>query len=303
MSLSAVIKSIQDIMRKDAGVDGDAQRISQLAWMFFLKIFDDKEQEYELTYDDYRCPGPERLLWRNWAKDSEVDYMVSQNAIPPRKHLGGYLPYVFTEQGVAAVSAVVKSKKAAEISVLLMRAFVEMRKFIASNAGFFQRLDKVEQKQIATDEKFEQIFQALEGESFRHKQGIFFDGQMFDAYTFVSGLIRKAKRSIILIDNYVDDSVLTILSKRKKNVPAIIFTKTITRQLKLDVKIHNSQYPSIEINEMKNSHDRFLILDKELVYHIGASLKDLGKKWFAFSLIDKAAVKIMDRLNDIELKS
>ena len=118
------------------------------------------------------------------------------------------------------------------------------------------------------------------------KEGIFFDGQVFDAYIFVSDLIKLAKYSIILIDNYIDESVLSILSKRKKNVSAVIFTSHFSKQLKLDLKKHNEQYQPIEIKTFNKSHDRFLIIDKESVYHIGASLKDLAKKWFAFSKIE-----------------
>lgn len=128
-------------------------------------------------------------------------------------------------------------------------------------------------------------------------EGIFFEGQVFDAYIFVSDLIKSAKKSIILIDNYVDESVLSILSKRKKNVSAMIFTSNFTKQLKLDLKKHNEQYSSIEIKTFSKSHDRFLIIDKESVYHIGASLKDLGKKWFAFSKIELDPNDLVSKLN------
>lgn len=129
------------------------------------------------------------------------------------------------------------------------------------------------------------------------KQGIFFDGQMYDAYVFTAGLIRQAKKSIILIDNYVDESVLTLLSKRSKNVTATIYTKTISRQLKLDLKKQNSQYPEIQVIEFKDAHDRFLILDEKELYHFGASLKDLGKKWFAFSKMDGMINEVLNKLN------
>lgn len=128
-------------------------------------------------------------------------------------------------------------------------------------------------------------------------EGIFFEGQVFDAYIFVSDLIKSAKKSIILIDNYVDESVLSILSKGKKNVSAMIFTSNLTKQLKLDLKKHNEQYPSIEIKTFNKSHDRFFIIDKESVYHIGASLKDLGKKWFAFSKIELDPNDLISKLN------
>jgi uncharacterized protein with NAD-binding domain and iron-sulfur cluster len=126
-------------------------------------------------------------------------------------------------------------------------------------------------------------------------QGLFFDGQIFDAYSFVSDLVKSAKQRIVLIDNYVDESVLTMLSKRKKNVAATVFTSHITKQLQLDLQKHNQQYPSIELLEFSKSHDRFLIID-EVVYHFGASLKDLGKKWFAFSKMEMKAEEIVEKL-------
>ncbi|MDD5450822.1 MAG: ORF6N domain-containing protein [Desulfovibrionales bacterium] len=213
-----------------------------------------------------------------------------------------YLPYVFTEQGVAMLSGVLKSAKAVQISIQIINAFVAMRRFLASNAEVFQRLDAVERKQIEhkaeTDHKFEQIFNAIEERSIRPKQGIFFDGQIFDAYQFVSDLIRTARKSMIVIDNYIDDGVLTLLSKANKKVRITVLTKTISKQLALDVKKYNEQYPAITVKEFNNSHDRFLIIDGKTVYHFGASLKDLGKKWFAFSRFDKDAFTLLERLDE-----
>ena len=137
---------------------------------------------------------------------------------------------------------------------------------------------------------------ALEAGKEPPKQGVFFNGQIFDAYIFVSKLIKKAKSSIVLIDNYVDDSVLTLLSKRRKGVSVHIYTKRISKQLQLDLEKHNAQYPLVEITPFDSAHDRFMILDDKTVYHIGASLKDLGKRWFAFSKIEKDALKIIEQL-------
>jgi len=232
--------------------------------------------------------------------EEEVDLMVSQNAIPSKQYLGGSLPFVFTEQGVATISSVLTSERAIEVNIQIMRAFVAMRRFIASNAKVFQRLDMMERKQIEykaeTDQKFEQIFNAIEERSIKPKQGIFFDGQIFDAYQFVSDLIRTANESVILIDNYIDDTVLTLLAKRKKSVTVKILTKTISKQLAMDVKKYNSQYPPVEIKKFKYAHDRFIIIDNKEVFHFGASLKDLGKKWFAFSKLEKDAFRLMERL-------
>ena len=169
------------------------------------------------------------------------------------------------------------------------------------NAQIFQRLDTVERKQIEykadADKNFEKVFNAIESKDIRPKQGIFFNGQIFDAYRFVSDLFRTAKKSIIIIDNYIDDTVLAHLTKRHENVTVTILTKSISKHLVLDVKKFNEQYPAIEIKEFNNAHDRFIIIDRNTVYHFGASLKDLGKKWFAFSKMDIGAVEMLGRLD------
>ena len=230
--------------------------------------------------------------------EDEVEFMVSQNAIPSRQHLGGSLPLVFTEQGVATISSVLTSDRAIEVNIYIMRAFVAMRRFLLANAQIFQRLDTLEKRQIEhkaeTDQKFEQIFNSMEEKSLSPKQGIFYDGQVFDAYAFIADLIRSASRRIILIDNYVDESVLLLLAKRKAGVGVQLLTKTISRQLAQDVAKFNAQYPAIEVKAFTLAHDRFLIVDDD-IYHIGASLKDLGKKWFAFSKMKIGAVEMLGR--------
>ena len=150
--------------------------------------------------------------------DEEVNLMVSQNAIPSRQHLGGSYPLAFTEQGVAAISSVLTSNRAVKMSIQIMRAFVAMRHFIATNVQLFQRLDALEIWQLETDRKMERVLKALESGEVRPRQGIFYDGQVFDAHIFVSDLFRSANESLVIIDNYLDDSVLTLLTKRKKNV-------------------------------------------------------------------------------------
>ena len=210
-------------------------------------------------------------------------------------------PYVFTEQGVSMLSAVLRSETAIKVSIQIIDAFVQMRKLLQQNGSFFARLDSVERRQIAfesdTEKNFEKVFQALEaGEPPR--QGVFYDGQVYDAYSFVADLIRKAKNSLILIDNYVDDSVLTLLSKRKKGVLATIYTKMISKQLALDLRKHNEQYSQISIEVFKGAHDRFLVIDEKDIYHLGASLKDLGKKWFAFSRFETGAVDMLRKLGE-----
>jgi N-acyl-D-aspartate/D-glutamate deacylase len=207
-----------------------------------------------------------------------------------------YLPWAFTEQGVAMLSAVLNTETAILASIQIMQAFIAMRKFLMNNASVFQRLDQIELKQLKTDEKLEQIFKALEAGQPRPNKGIFFNGQIFDAYVFVADIIKKAKTSIILIDNYVDETVLTLMAKRAKNTTATLYTKNISKQLLLDLSKHNSQYPEIKAFEFKEAHDRFLIIDEVELYHIGASLKDLGKKWFAFSKMEMPAKEIIAKL-------
>jgi hypothetical protein len=215
-----------------------------------------------------------------------------------------YLPYAFTEQGVAMLSGVLRSSTAVRISIQIINAFVTMRRFITSNSQLFQRMDKTEQKLLEHDTKFEQVFNLIEDRGVKPEKGIFFNGQMFDAYTFVADLIRNAQKLIVLIDNFVDDSILTLFSKRDKDVDVVIFTKEITKQLTLDLKKYNSQYPRIDIKEFTQAHDRFLIIDDNEVYHIGASLKDLGKKWFAFSKFENKAFILLDKIREeIEKKN
>lgn len=208
-----------------------------------------------------------------------------------------YQPYVFTEAGIAMLSTVLRSEIAVKVSIEIMDAFVEMRHILVSNASLFQRLDNIELKQLQSDQKFEEIFKALESDKLHSEKGVFFNGQVFDAYTFVSDIIRSAKSSIILLDNYVDDTVLTLLGKRNTDVTATIYTKTISNQLRLDLQRYNSQYSPIEIELFSDAHDRFLIIDNTELYHIGASLKDLGKKWFAFSRMDIEVGRMLQFLN------
>lgn len=236
-------------------------------------------------------------------EESEVDLLVSQSVIPTKGVLGGAMPFAFTEQGVAALSSVLTSERAIEVNIAIMRAFVSMRRLLAASTPLLDRLETLEKRQIAheirADERFEQLFTALETANTPPAQGVFFDGQIFDAYVFVNDLLRSAQRSIVLIDNFIDDSVLLQLAKRPQGVSATVLTKSIGPQLEQDLKKHNSQYPPIRVGAFPHSHDRFLILDDETVYHVGASLKDLGKKWFAFSRMDKASLSIMERVREV----
>ena len=217
-----------------------------------------------------------------------------------------YSTYAFTEQGVAMLSSVLRSKTAINVNIQIMRAFVSMRHFIVNNASVFSRLETMEYHQLEmqqhlqeSDKRIDEVFRKLDEGNTRPKQGIFYNGQIYDAYTFVSGLIKSAKHKIVLIDNYVDDTVLTLLDKRADGVSATIYTQQISRQFQLDINRHNAQYIPIDVETFRFSHDRFLCIDEE-VYHIGASIKDLGKKWFGFSKMEiLTPTELIERINRV----
>jgi len=208
-------------------------------------------------------------------------------------------PYAFGEQGVSMLSSVLKSDIAVDISLKIIRAFVEMRKIISSNGLLFSKMEVLEKRQITyefkTDAKIEQVLNALEDRNQKSSEGIFYDGQIYDAYAFVNDLLKSAKNEVVLIDNYIGDTVFTLFSKYP-NLKIKIYTQAITKQLSLDYQKYQAQYQNIELLEFKNAHDRFLIIDSAQMYHIGASLKDLGKKWFAFSKFGMDALEILGRL-------
>src|SRR5574344_1802784 len=211
-----------------------------------------------------------------------------------------YLLYAFTEQGVSMLSAVLKSQIAIEVRIKIIDSFVNMRKLLTQNSSIFVRLETIEEKhlkyKIESDEKFNQIFKAIEDKTITKKYHIFYDGQIFDAYIFVSDIIKSAKKSIKLIDNYIDESTFLLFTKKDENIKDIIFTKNISKELDLDLKKYNSQYPKIELKKFDLSHDRFLIIDDIEVYHFGASLKDLGKKWFAVSKMDINSFEMIGKI-------
>lgn len=229
--------------------------------------------------------------------ESEFANLKSQIAI---SSWGGRrtMPYAFTEQGVAMLSAVLKTDTAVEMSVKIIDAFVAMRRFILANAQIFQRLDTLELKQLETDQKIDKVIKVIESREIQPKQGIFYDGQIFDAYIFISDLFKSAENSIIIIDNYLDDSVLTLLTKRKKDVKVDLYTKNPSKALIQDVQKFNEEYSPIELRDFQSAHDRFIIIDETDLYHLGASLKDLGKKWFAFSKMDIGAVDMLSKLKE-----
>ncbi|MBP5650289.1 MAG: ORF6N domain-containing protein [Bacteroidales bacterium] len=242
-----------------------------------------------------------QIVTSNTSENQSVVVLASQNVILKngRGQHSKFMPYAFTRNGIAMLSSVLRSQIAVEVNISIMRAFTATQQFFAANAQMFQRIEIVEHHQLAlaahqqdTDQQVQQILKRLDDKSDTPTQGIFFDGQFFDAYTFVSDLIRSAKKSIVLFDNYVDDTVLTMLDKRKEKVTAEIYTKNITKQFSLDIAKHNAQYSLIIVKSFEKVHDRFLCIDNT-VYHIGASLKDLGKRWFAFTKMEMTAKELL----------
>ena len=198
--------------------------------------------------------------------------------------------------GISMLSPLLNSEIAIEVSIKIMRAFVAMRKFVNTNKNLFVRvinientMDKnftnIDKKLIGYDNKFEQIFNALQkDENFKHK--IFFEGQIYDAYSLIIDIIKKAKKKILLIDNYVDDSILKMLTKKNKNVEVVILTSEKSNISKLDIQKFNKEYPVLKVAKTDKYHDRFILIDNKEIYHCGASIKDLGKKCFGINKID-----------------
>ena len=235
---------------------------------------------------------------------SREECLRSQIVISNGRGGNRYSTYAFTEQGVAMLSSVLRSQTAIEVNIRIMRAFVSMRHFMVNNASVFSRLETMEyhqlemqQHQQETDKRIDEVFRRLDEGNAKPKQGVFYNGQIYDAYTFVCDLIKSAKKRIVLIDNYVDETVLTLLDKRENGVSATIYTQQISRHFQLDIDRHNAQYASIDVETFRLSHDRFLCIDDD-VYHIGASIKDLGKKWFGFSKMEILSPdELVERIN------
>ena len=242
---------------------------------------------------------------------SREECLRSQIVISNGRGGNRYSTYAFTEQGVAMLSSVLRSQTAIEVNIQIMRAFVSMRHFMVNNASMFSRLETIEYHQLEilqhqqdtdkhlqeSDKRIEEVFRRLDEGNAKPKQGVFYNGQIYDAYTFVSDLIKSAKKRIVLIDNYVDETVLTLLDKRAEGVSAVIYTQQINRQFQLDIDRHNAQYAPIDVETFRLSHDRFLCIDDD-VYHIGASIKDLGKKWFGFSKMEILTPdELVERIN------
>lgn len=218
-----------------------------------------------------------------------------------KENYGGrrYLPYVYTEQGISMLAGVLKNEIAVQVSINIIRAFIEMRKFISLNGKLFKRLTNVECKILEHDKKFDIVFNELQkDEKMEFKQKIFFDGQIYDAYSLIIDIIKKAKQKILIIDNYIDDSILKMLSKKNQKVEVVILTLQNSKLNKLDITKFNKQYPVLKLAYTNKFHDRFIVIDNKELYYVGASLKDLGKKCFAISKIeDKEYLKRISNYN------
>ena len=245
---------------------------------------------FQLSLDEYQ--NVKKSLWSQIAT-------IENNEDLRGRHTK-YLPYAFTEQGVAMLSAVLRSEKAVRVSIEIMNAFVQMRHYLHSNLNLAGRLtaveNKVDSKFKTIDENFSKIFSALDSNPKKAKEGVFFKGQIFDAYVFFQDLIKTAKKEIVLIDGYVDLSVLERLSVKQKNVIVKIFTHPKAELQQIDVDQFNKQYPTLVVDYTQKMHDRFMIIDNKELYHIGASLKDLGKACFAFEMMEDSKTLIPDIL-------
>ena len=227
----------------------------------------------------------------NIFKELELEQIsVSKDSLLTAQDGKNYKTKFYNLDVIISVGYRVKSQRGTQFRIWANRV---LKDYLLNGYVLNQRVDRIETKLLEHDQKFDLLIKT----NLFPNEGIFYDGQIFDAYKFVSELVKSAKKSIVLIDNYVDESVLTLLSKRNTSVEATIYTATISAQLKLDLKKFNAQYPMIQVKTFTKSHDRFLIIDDATVYHIGASLKDLGKKWFAFSKIELDAMEMIKKLN------
>ena len=221
--------------------------------------------------------------------DNEKDELVTNcDRFKTLKH-STVNPYAFTEHGVSMLASVLKSDIATKASLNIIRTFINMRNFLQNNASLFTRMETIEKRQVSyeikTDSKIDLVLNALEDKNKTPTQGIFYNGQIYDAYAFVNDLLKLAKKDVTLIDNYIDDTIFTLCCKYP-NINFKIYTHAINKQLKLDYEKYKKQYKNVDLQETKNFHDRFLVIDSGEIYHLGASLKDLGNKIFAFSKLN-----------------
>ena len=304
-SLILTIRGKQVILDRDlARLYGVETRVLNQAVQRNIERFPE-DFMFQLTKDEYENMSSQFVTTSKDATNMSSQFVTTS----PQKRPKSAVPYAFTENGIAMLSGVLRSPMAIATNIHIMRAFNAMRHFIGSHAQVFQRLEVMERNQLAlnasqaelsaqvaeNNKRLNEVFRRLDDNSEKPEKGIFYDGQIFDAYSFINERIRDAKKRIVLIDNYVDDSVLTMLDKRNKGVEAVVYTKNISRQLSLDFEKHNAQYSPIEVKQFDRAHDRFLCID-DTVYLIGASLKDLGKKWFGFVKLEQPADELLSKM-------
>ena len=266
---------IYTIRGKQVMVDGDLAGLYQVST---------KRLNEQVARNKNRFP--EKFVFQ--LTEEEYNNLRSQFATSSEESQHGgrrYLPHVFTEQGIAMLSAVLRSDVAVNVSIQIMDAFVEMRRFLISNASLFERMDRMELKQLETDQKFEKIFNYIASQT-EVKQNIFYDGQIYDAFSFIVDLVKKAKTKLTLIDNYADINTLNMLCKKNIDVDVLLVTAGKGTLTAKDVNKFNAQYPKLSVKTMNDFHDRFLLIDDVEVYHIGASIKDAGKKSFGITKIE-----------------
>ena len=246
---------------------------------------------FQLTEEEYKSLRFKNLTLNEANSKDEIQNNSLRSQIATLdKNIGRgkhrkYLPYVFTEQGIAMLSGLLKNDIAIQVSINIMNAFVEMRRFFAVNGQLFERLTNVEYKLLEHDKKFDKVFDRLQNEE-NIKQRIFFDGQIYDAYSLIIDIIKRANKKILIIDNYIDDSVLKMLTKKNKNVEVIILTSDKSNIRQIDIQKFNKEYPILKLAKTNKFHDRFIVIDNKEMYHLGASIKDLGKKCFGINKIE-----------------
>lgn len=270
---------IYNIRGKQVMLDSDLASLYQVE----IKVFNQAVKRNIKRFPEF---------FRFQLTEKEFNNLRSQSVTSSSNTHGGrrYMPYVFTEQGIAMLSAVLKSDIAIEMSIKIINSFVEMRNLLMFSQELYSRLDRVELKQLETDKKLEEVFTHIAGNK-EVKQKIFFNGQIYDAFSFLVSIIKKANREIILIDNYIDIYTLNILCKKNSNVKVKIYTAGKGNLTTKDIEKFNEQYKNLTVKTNKDFHDRFLILDSNEVYHIGASNKDAGKKNFGVIKIEENCFK------------
>ena len=286
---------IYNIRGKQVMLDSDVAML----YHYKTKRINETVQRNKERFPENFCFQLNKIEAENLNQDNNWSQFATSSRKENNKHRGkAYLPYVFTEQGIAMLSGLLKNDVAVQVSINIMNAFVEMRKFIVNNGPIFSRLTNVEYKLLEHDKKFDEVFNELQkNEENKFQQQIFYNGQIYDAYSLIVDIIKSAKNKIVIIDNYIDDSILKMLSKKENNVEVVILTSSNTTISKLDVTKFNKQYPTLKVATTNNFHDRFILIDGTDLYHCGASLKDLGKKCFAINKIeDSKFIKFVEQI-------